>query len=631
MATSLWVGIDGVAAVFSYASKQEYGIPAGGIKVPPITPVPSSKANLIVQGDRISLNGRILPAAWSQWQLSGDKTVRIAVSDAGLIQTIGVELQSSSDITRQPVQWFSQPATQPMVLATWLTKQYRYADITDLAKAFGWQMQVNGTTLQINSPPATVQEIRQGKQDWGERIVIDLDRPTPWQVTQDATLLTLRIDAQANPALIERFHPQPDREIPAEVQGSTGLEGDNPLTLPPNPAVPQSVKVESNQNQTTVKVNIPKGLRPRVSSLTNPDRLVIDLAPEVMVERDIMWAPGLRYRQQIIGVGNSRFPVVWLEINPRQPGLKIKPIWSYPNSLTGIAPLVQIAQQSEAAAAINGGFFNRDRQLPLGAIRRDGNWISSPILNRGAIAWNDVGEFKIGHLTLQESLITSSRETLPIVSVNSGYTLPGIARYTPAWGSTYTPLTDNETIIVVQSDRVENVLPAGVASQMTFPIPASGYLLVLRSTDNFPIQPGGLLAIGTRVSIQNQTIPTGFNRYPNILGAGPLLLQNRQVVLNAKAEQFRDSFIRESAYRSAIGTTSVGTLIIATAGNRTGGAGPTLSEIAEIMQRLGAIDALNLDGGSSTSLYLGGQLINRSPRTAARVHNGLGIFLNPNL
>jgi len=42
---------------------------------------------------------------------------------------------------------------------------------------------------------------------------------------------------------------------------------------------------------------------------------------------------------------------------------------------------------------------------------------------------------------------------------------------------------------------------------------------------------------------------------------------------------------------------------------------------------MGCIHALNLDGGSSTSLYLGGQLLDRSPNTAARVHNGIGIFL----
>ncbi len=47
------------------------------------------------------------------------------------------------------------------------------------------------------------------------------------------------------------------------------------------------------------------------------------------------------------------------------------------------------------------------------------------------------------------------------------------------------------------------------------------------------------------------------------------------------------------------------------------------------MQSIGCVDALNLDGGSSTSLYLGGQLLNRHASSAARVHNGIGIFLTP--
>ncbi|MEQ8958771.1 MAG: phosphodiester glycosidase family protein, partial [Coleofasciculus sp. C2-GNP5-27] len=56
------------------------------------------------------------------------------------------------------------------------------------------------------------------------------------------------------------------------------------------------------------------------------------------------------------------------------------------------------------------------------------------------------------------------------------------------------------------------------------------------------------------------------------------------------------------------------------------GKGPNLTETAQLMQQLGSVDALNLDGGSSTGLYLGGHLLDRSPYTAARVHNGLGLF-----
>ena len=43
---------------------------------------------------------------------------------------------------------------------------------------------------------------------------------------------------------------------------------------------------------------------------------------------------------------------------------------------------------------------------------------------------------------------------------------------------------------------------------------------------------------------------------------------------------------------------------------------------------MGAVSALNLDGGSSTQVYLGGEIIDRSPATAARVNNGIGVFFD---
>jgi hypothetical protein len=36
--------------------------------------------------------------------------------------------------------------------------------------------------------------------------------------------------------------------------------------------------------------------------------------------------------------------------------------------------------------------------------------------------------------------------------------------------------------------------------------------------------------------------------YPHILGAGPLLLQNRQVVLDAKAEQFSNALFNNPLF-----------------------------------------------------------------------------------
>lgn len=575
---------------------------------PPKIFLAQAKPQLIREGTQLTLNGRALKVAWRQWQQGN--SVRIGISDAGLKQSLGVELLSTKDSNRQPVQWFSSAPT--------LTSQFnavsRFLDVTDFASAAGWQLQVKDNILQITSAPARVLNIQQGLQAWGSRIVVDLDRPTPWQFTDQRTEGAIAIEASIDPSLVAQFNapPVPQRQ-------------DDEDAAPVAVAVKSqqaTIRIETTPKQTILRVVAPEGKWLQVFSAPNPNRLIIDLRSDALVEKEILWAPGIRWRQQYLNLKNAKFPVVWLEVDPKNAGISLRPIWSNPSTQVGTAPLLQTAQLWQAAAAINAGFFNRNNQLPLGAIRRDGRWYSGPILNRGAIAWTDQGQFKFGRLSLQENLLTSNGQRLPILFLNSGYVQPGIARYTPEWGQTYTPLSDDEILVFVQNGQVANQIPGGVALKTAFGIPRDSYLLTLRKSPAI----ANLLTIGTTVSIEQGTMPSDFASYPHILGAGPLLLQNQQIVLDAKAEQFSNAFIQQSAIRSCIGTTTSGTLIIAAIHNRIGGNGPNLTETALLMQLLGAVDALNFDGGSSTGLDLGGQLLDRSPATVARVHNALGIF-----
>jgi hypothetical protein len=93
--------------------------------------------------------------------------------------------------------------------------------------------------------------------------------------------------------------------------------------------------VENNQNQTILRVTAPEGKRLQAFSVPNPNRLVIDVRPDALVEKEILWAPGIRWRQQYVNLGDSRFPVVWLEIDPRSAGVNFKPIWSNPGTQVG--------------------------------------------------------------------------------------------------------------------------------------------------------------------------------------------------------------------------------------------------------------------------------------------------------
>ncbi len=608
-------------------------------------------AATIKQGRQISLNGRIIPLAWTQQPAnSTSANIRTWIADIGLMQSAGIDLLNTADSTKQPVQWFSVSLTAAQSLTTRSTALYRYLDVTDFARLAGWQISADGNTLRIASPVANVTGIRQAQREWGDRIVLDLDQPTPWQVnivdtpspsptpTDDPTKPTLPQARTATTPNLETPDDPTKPAFPIPVAPSTTIAGQEwsialDAKIPPTliqrafQTTKQllSLKIEPAGNQTRVKVRIPLGWRPQVLSLGNPNRLVIDIRPDSLVEKDIVWARGVRWRQQYQNIGTARFPVFSLEINPRQTGVKIRPILSNPPTDKGTAPLLQTAELSGTAAAINAGFFNRINRLALGAIRRDNKWLSGPILNRGAIAWNDRGEFAIARLTLQETLITPTNQRLSISHLNSAYVQSGIGRYNPDWGTTYTPFSDNEIVVTVVGDRIISQSPSALAGKTAFPVPANGYILALRSDLSVATQ----LAPGTLLRLETNTIPADFNRFPYILGGGPVLLQNSRVVLDAKAEGFSDAYVRQTAIRSAIGRTAAGNLLIVAVHNRAGGSGPNFAELAQILQQMGAVEALNLDGGSSTSLYLGGSLLDRPLSTAARVHNAIGIFIQP--
>ncbi|WP_299413285.1 phosphodiester glycosidase family protein [Acaryochloris sp. IP29b_bin.148] len=569
----------------------------------PIVQVASASVN---QGSQIQLNGRTYSVAWTQWQNPNQSgQLSTGISDSGLNQRFGARLSSTNDFRQQPVQWFT---PKPISLATRFSENgtHRYLDISAFARTVNWQVQPQGNVLKIQAPSSQIGQVRSGRQQWGHRLVVDLDKPTPWQMER----------------LTNSRTGKTDREFVLAIDATAASSLAKSWKFPAKSAL-KSLKITRKQGRTLLSGVIAGTMRPRVWMLTNPNRLVIDIQAGAPEQRSIRWAPGILRQERVIALGNRQYPVTWLALNPDMPGLKLQPIWGNRTALLGIHPLLSMAKGTQVAAAINAGFFNRKNKTPLGAIRQNGQWISSPILNRGVVAWNEQGQLQMGRLNLQQTLSTSSGQRLSIVSLDSGYPQKGIARYTPTWGPAYTPILKTEKIVTVIGDRV--VSEKTSSSAKSFAIPKNGYLLVLRS-----FNVGGALATGTQLKIQTSTSPSTFEAFPNIIGAGPLLVSNGQVVLNAKTEQFRPPFDTQAAPRSGIGQTADGTILLAAVHNRVGGPGPTLKEWAVIMQRLGSVNALNLDGGSSTSLYLGGQLLDRHPVTAARVQNGIGVFWQPN-
>lgn len=110
----------------------------------------------------------------------------------------------------------------------------------------------------------------------------------------------------------------------------------------------------------------------------------------------------------------------------------------------------------------------------------------------------------------------------------------------------------------------------------------------------------------------------------DLLQAGPLLVRDSRVVrgdqegFSAAADQF-DSDITDGRHpRAALGSDGERLIALACDGRADDEAGLTISELAATMADLGASEALNLDGGGSTSLVCAGRLCNH-PREAHEV------------
>ena len=102
------------------------------------------------------------------------------------------------------------------------------------------------------------------------------------------------------------------------------------------------------------------------------------------------------------------------------------------------------------------------------------------------------------------------------------------------------------------------------------------------------------------------------------IGGGPTLLADGEYVVDPRSEGFRDPALFRPRPRTAMGVTSEGQLrmVVVTQG-------VTLWTLAHIMKDLGCVHALNLDGGSSSAMTVGGTTMVAPHR---RLTNMVGVF-----
>lgn len=102
------------------------------------------------------------------------------------------------------------------------------------------------------------------------------------------------------------------------------------------------------------------------------------------------------------------------------------------------------------------------------------------------------------------------------------------------------------------------------------------------------------------------------------------LVRDGQIVVPAGTGSFFDRNPRTIA-----GTTRDGKIVLATLdGRMTGSVGTTMDETAAVAEALGMSDAVNLDGGGSTAMSVGGRLVNQPSGTSERAVGDALVFVD---
>lgn len=255
-----------------------------------------------------------------------------------------------------------------------------------------------------------------------------------------------------------------------------------------------------------------------------------------------------------------------------------------------------IAQNTNSIVAINGGFFKPQTGVPLGTLMINHKLYTGPIYDRVAFGIFENG-YKVDRVQFKGKIIGNGYE-IPIDNINQPRMLSSyILMYTRDWGSVAPASPQYGVQLRVENNRIT------AASANPLSIPQNGYVLVGPKSKLSKLFGAG--AVDTQLLLSS-----GWNNAKHIIGGGPYLVKNGEVYVDMTAEKLQAIGGRNP--RTAIGYTKDNDLILITADGREGhSVGLTLVELANFMKSLGCVDAINLDGGGSTVMYVNGVIVNK--------------------
>jgi hypothetical protein len=346
------------------------------------------------------------------------------------------------------------------------------------------------------------------------------------------------------------------------------------------------------------------------------------LAPARVLEQEELM-PGVTYTQELRS--DDGVPIVVHSIVAPRPGglYALKPVLSNDRILgrETVSSMQKRLAPTATTAGVNGDLFTFETGRPSGIVVQDGVLSGRPNPDRSMLGIALDGLFHVTRIELFGSWRVGDLPASPLSQLNNELDPKTNAAgvFTPAWGDV-TPRVPGAVDVVLTG-----LPPTSPGVDIT------GTIAEIRPGGGTPIPPDGAVVQGVGVAGNNlftgavpgQPMTLRLDLRPwwpdvvDAIGGGPVIVRNGHTAI--PSEGFLPEQLRPRNPRTAVGQLADGRiLLVAIDGRSDTSGGVRIWDLAREMVRLGAVTAMALDSGGSTTIAFDGRVLNTPSDGAER-------------
>jgi exopolysaccharide biosynthesis protein len=275
-----------------------------------------------------------------------------------------------------------------------------------------------------------------------------------------------------------------------------------------------------------------------------------------------------------------------------------------------------ISRRWNGMAAINGAFYANDGD-PLGVIIDDKKLLSVPIFSRSVIGFTSDNKVIFGNPDFQGTIRLADNRKVPIRGLNQPSSDNEITIFTSEFGNSTHRYSKGLELVAARGRII------GIGKHNSI-IPPDGYVISAGGS-KADLFEGVNLWDSVKIDL---SLSPGWEKVSAAVGGGPRLLKNGKIEMNGSEEKFSRAISNRRHPRSGIGITENNWILMTAVDGRQKGhsVGVTLKEFAGILKEFGCVDAINLDGGGSTTLVFDNRVVNRISDGSERAVSSALVF-----